>query len=136
MKVVLVHDNDGQPRGVEQVFATEVAHLEGHSHQVTCYMVDNEAVADMGRLALARATDSDGARFRALRDLFRRVAPDRSARPHLLAARVRRRVRRRAVRRGGCRADPARHADDLPVRAPVLRWCTVWALRYHDGRVA
>lgn len=76
MRVVVAHNHYQQPGGEDQVFAAEAALLEARGHDVTRYAVHNRAVEGMGRLALARATVWNGAQYRQLRALFRRLRPD------------------------------------------------------------
>lgn len=56
MKVLLVHNFYQQPGGEDQVFAEEGKLLEDHGHTVGRWTVDNDDIAGMGKLTLARKT--------------------------------------------------------------------------------
>lgn len=58
------------------MFAAEGELLEAQGHEVIRYTAHNDAVAAMGRLALARATIWNGEQYRALRALFAARKPD------------------------------------------------------------
>jgi hypothetical protein len=56
VNVLLVHNRYQQPGGEDQVFETEGALLEAAGHRVERYTAHNDAIAQMGTLALAGAT--------------------------------------------------------------------------------
>ena len=69
--VVVLHNRYLIPGGEDQVFAAEADLLEAHGHPVTRHVVDNEAIADRSRLALAVDTVWSRRSYRDLRRLFR-----------------------------------------------------------------
>lgn len=75
MKVLVAHNYYQQPGGEDQVFAAEIALLEAHGHQVLRYAVHNDRVAEMNRLALAKAAVWNSSSYRDLRALIRRERP-------------------------------------------------------------
>ena len=76
MKVCLVHNHYQQPGGEDQVFAAEGRLLEDGGHELIRYTVSNDGVDGAGRLALARSTVWNSARYRELRHLFQTGRPD------------------------------------------------------------
>src|SRR5256885_11047666 len=56
MRILVVHNFYQQPGGEDQVFASEVALLRKHGHDVQTFEADNDAVDSMGRIGLMRKT--------------------------------------------------------------------------------
>lgn len=56
MRVVVVHNFYQQPGGEDEVFRAEVALLRAHGHDVSTFLVHNDAVASMSKPALMKAT--------------------------------------------------------------------------------
>ncbi len=76
MKVLLVHNYYQEPGGEDRVFTDEGAMLEAQGHTVVRYTAHNDAVRELGKLQLARATVWNSESHRALRDLVRETRPD------------------------------------------------------------
>ena len=72
MRVLAVHNRYLQPGGEDQVFAAECALLEDRGHEVIRFTRSNEAVADLGDLALLGSTLWNRRAYGELRGLFRR----------------------------------------------------------------
>jgi glycosyltransferase involved in cell wall biosynthesis len=75
MRILLVHNHYQQAGGEDQVFAAEGALLEAHGHRVVRFTSHNDAVTEMSRLALAKATVWNGATYRDIRALIRKEHP-------------------------------------------------------------
>lgn len=75
MKVLLIHNYYQQPGGEDQVFASEAALLEAHSHCVVRYTVHNDRVAEMSPLPLVQATLWNKTVHRELRTLICKERP-------------------------------------------------------------
>src|SRR5262245_40071540 len=71
MRILLVHNFYQQAGGEDQVFADETKLLRDHGDAVEQFTVHNDAVQQMGRLALARRTVWNKDSYRALRDAVR-----------------------------------------------------------------
>ncbi len=76
MKVVVAHNFYQQPGGEDQVYRAEVDLLREHGHAVVPFEVHNDAVAGMGKLALARATVWNGSIAARIGDVVRREGAD------------------------------------------------------------
>jgi hypothetical protein len=76
LQTVLLCHNYYQVRGGEdESFEAEAALLEGRGHRVVRFTMHNEAIEQMGRLAVARRTLWNGQVYRQLRALIRRERP-------------------------------------------------------------
>ena len=75
-RVAVIHNRYQQPGGEDGVFAGETDLLERQGHEVVRYVLDNQAIDGMGRLALARATVWNGDAYAGLRRLFATYRPD------------------------------------------------------------
>ena len=75
-RVAVIHNRYQQPGGEDGVFAGETDLLERQGHEVVRYVLDNQAIDGMGRLALARATVWNGDAYAGLRRLFASYRPD------------------------------------------------------------
>ena len=76
MKIVVAHNQYQQAGGEDQVFGAEAALLERRGHRVFRYMVHNDDVVELGKLALARATIWNPVSHNELLRLFARERPD------------------------------------------------------------
>ncbi|MPZ19213.1 MAG: glycosyltransferase [Luteitalea sp.] len=76
MKIVLLHNHYQQAGGEDNVFSTEATLLEAHGHEVRRHSVHNDAIDDMRRLAVARATLWNRDSYARLRALFREESPE------------------------------------------------------------
>jgi glycosyltransferase involved in cell wall biosynthesis len=76
MRILTVHNHYQQSGGEDEVFAAEAQLLERHGHDVHRYVVRNDGLEHMGRLALARDTMWNRHSYHALRTLVRRTRPD------------------------------------------------------------
>jgi hypothetical protein len=56
MRILIVHNYYVQRGGEDQVFASETELLRSHGQDVLHFTLHNEAIADVGRIALARNT--------------------------------------------------------------------------------
>jgi glycosyltransferase involved in cell wall biosynthesis len=75
-RVAVIHNRYQQPGGEDVVFASEAELLERNGHEVVRYELDNDAIGNMGRVALARTTVWNGAAYAELRRLFASHRPD------------------------------------------------------------
>jgi len=75
MRILVCHNFYQQPGGEDEVFASEVALLRLHGHDVTTFQLDNDVVNDMGRAAMLAATLWNRKTYQTLRQ---RVAEDRA----------------------------------------------------------
>jgi len=75
MRILTVHNNYQQPGGEEQIFATETALLESHGHEVLRYTLDNDRIATINPLLLAKNTLWNSTVYRELRSLIRAKRP-------------------------------------------------------------
>jgi glycosyltransferase involved in cell wall biosynthesis len=76
MNIVLAHNYYQYPGGEDQVFAAERLLLESHGHSVHLYTVHNDAVAQLKKPALARATVWNPESYRDVRALLQRTQAD------------------------------------------------------------
>jgi glycosyltransferase involved in cell wall biosynthesis len=76
MRVLLVHNFYQEPGGEDRVFSDEGAMLEAEGHTVVRHTAHNDAVRELGKLQLARATIWNGDSYRALRQLIHETRPD------------------------------------------------------------
>ncbi|HUP19955.1 MAG TPA: glycosyltransferase [Gemmatimonadota bacterium] len=76
MKVLVVHNRYVEPGGEDEVFEAETALLESRGHAVLRYEEDNDRIAEMGRLEVARRTLWSRESRRSLEDLLLRERPD------------------------------------------------------------
>ncbi|NMF60545.1 glycosyltransferase [Pseudanabaena yagii] len=75
MRILTIHNYYQQPGGEEQIFATESALLESHGHEVIRYTLDNDDIAKVNPLLLAKKTLWNGKVYRDLRSLIREQKP-------------------------------------------------------------
>lgn len=75
MRVLLVHNQYQQPGGEDEVFIAEGELLEAYGHSVSRYVVHNDSVNGMSRLALAKDTIWNGSAYQDLRALIRKERP-------------------------------------------------------------
>jgi glycosyltransferase involved in cell wall biosynthesis len=75
LKVLLCHNYYQQPGGEDQSFAAEARLLEARGHAVLRYTLHNDAIAGMGRLAVARKTLWNADAHAEVRRLIRRERP-------------------------------------------------------------
>jgi glycosyltransferase involved in cell wall biosynthesis len=73
MNVLLVHNFYQQAGGEDQVFADEGALLEKHGHTVARFTMDNDAIAQMSKLELARKTIWNSDAQKSLKDAIREI---------------------------------------------------------------
>jgi glycosyltransferase involved in cell wall biosynthesis len=76
VRVLLVHNHYQQPGGEDQVFATEARLLASAGHEVETFTLHNDAVRDMSRLALTRATLWNSSAHAAVRERVLAFQPD------------------------------------------------------------
>src|SRR5262249_54088339 len=76
MKVLLCHNYYQQQGGEDLSFAAEAAMLRSAGHEVTTFTVHNDAIQNMGRLAVARQTLWNGQTASQVRAVIRRERPD------------------------------------------------------------
>ncbi|HEX4125756.1 MAG TPA: glycosyltransferase family 4 protein [Tepidisphaeraceae bacterium] len=76
MKVLVAHNFYQQPGGEDQVFDAEVALLRRFGHDARRFVMHNDAVDGMGRIALVRATIWNRRTYRDLREQVRTERPD------------------------------------------------------------
>jgi glycosyltransferase involved in cell wall biosynthesis len=76
MNVLVVHNFYQQPGGEDAVFNDEVRLLQSRGHEVQTYTVHNDAVAQLGKLALARKTLWNKDSYRAIYDTARQMRAD------------------------------------------------------------
>ena len=76
MKLLLCHNYYQQRGGEDESFEAEARVLEENGHEVVRYTVHNDAIRDMGRLAVAGKTLWNRTTYRELRSLIRRERPD------------------------------------------------------------
>jgi glycosyltransferase involved in cell wall biosynthesis len=72
MNVLVVHNFYQQPGGEDQVFRDEVELLRGRGNHVTVFNVHNDAVANLGKLALARKTLWNDETYQQIRQIVQR----------------------------------------------------------------
>ena len=75
MRVLAIHNIYQQPGGEEQIFATETALLESYGHEVLRYTLDNDQIANVNPLLLAKNTLWNSTVYRELRLLMRNKRP-------------------------------------------------------------
>jgi glycosyltransferase involved in cell wall biosynthesis len=75
MRILTVHNNYQQPGGEEKIFATETALLESYGHEVCRYTLDNDEIATVNPLLLAKNTLWNSTVYRDLRSLIRHKQP-------------------------------------------------------------
>jgi glycosyltransferase involved in cell wall biosynthesis len=75
MRILAVHNKYQQPGGEEQIFATETALLESRGHQVFRYTLDNDHIAAISPLLLAKNTLWNSTVYQELRSLIRQHQP-------------------------------------------------------------
>jgi glycosyltransferase involved in cell wall biosynthesis len=75
MRILAVHNKYQQPGGEEQIFATETALLESRGHQVFRYTLDNDHIAAINPLLLAKNTLWNSTVYQDLRSLIRQHQP-------------------------------------------------------------
>ncbi|MGD0901127.1 MAG: glycosyltransferase [Thermoguttaceae bacterium] len=75
MRILLCHNYYQQPGGEDQSFAAEAGMLESRGHEVLRYTLHNDAIGQMGRLAVAARTLWNRQSYRRLRDLIRAHRP-------------------------------------------------------------
>lgn len=73
MNILLVHNFYQQPGGEDQVFAEEGALLERHGNTVSRFTMDNDAIAQLGKVELARKTIWNKQSQQLLRDKIREI---------------------------------------------------------------
>jgi glycosyltransferase involved in cell wall biosynthesis len=76
MKIATLHNHYQQPGGEDQVFAAEGTLLEEYGHTVVRLIVHNDSIADMGKLALAKATVWNSQQYHAVQELLAEHKPD------------------------------------------------------------
>jgi glycosyltransferase involved in cell wall biosynthesis len=76
MKVLLCHNHYQQPGGEDHSFEDEARLLESNGHEVVRYTVHNDAISEMGRVALATRTVWNRSIYWELRQLMRLHGPD------------------------------------------------------------
>jgi glycosyltransferase involved in cell wall biosynthesis len=74
MNVLLVHNFYQQPGGEDQVFAEEAALLEKQGHTIGRFTMDNDAIAGMGKLEVARKTIWNTDAQQSIRQAIREVS--------------------------------------------------------------
>jgi glycosyltransferase involved in cell wall biosynthesis len=75
MRILAVHNRYQQPGGEDQIFATETALLEAHGHKVYRYTLDNDEIAAVNPLLLAKNTLWNSTVYHELRSLIRQYQP-------------------------------------------------------------
>ncbi len=75
LRILMVHNFYQEPGGEDQVFRAEKKLLEDHGHEVITYTAHNDAITDMGKLALLRATFWSRDAYSDLRSVIRRRRP-------------------------------------------------------------
>jgi glycosyltransferase involved in cell wall biosynthesis len=76
MRILVAHNRYQQAGGEDAVFHNETRLLEAHGHEVVRFDISNDAVGDMGRLELARATLWNRATHEAIARLLAEHRPD------------------------------------------------------------
>jgi glycosyltransferase involved in cell wall biosynthesis len=71
MRIIVAHNYYRQPGGEDEVFASEAALLRSHGHDVEAFVMRNDDIELMGKLATLRATLWNGQSHERLRKLIR-----------------------------------------------------------------
>ncbi len=75
MRILAVHNYYQQPGGEEQIFNTEATLLQSYGHEVVRYTLNNDQIAGMNSLVLAKNTLWNQAVYQELRSLIRQERP-------------------------------------------------------------
>jgi glycosyltransferase involved in cell wall biosynthesis len=73
MRIIVAHNYYRQPGGEDEVFASEVALLRAHGHDVETFVMRNDDIELMGKLATVRATLWNGQSNQRLRKLLQQT---------------------------------------------------------------
>ena len=76
LRVLMAHNFYREPGGEDGVFRAETKLLEDHGHEVIPFTAHNDAIADIGKVALVRSTFWNADVYRRVRALIRERRPD------------------------------------------------------------
>src|SRR5437773_765730 len=76
MKILVVHNYYKQAGGEDQCVAAEVEMLQAHGHEVTQYVLHNDAIDRMSRLEVATRTIWSRRAYREIRELIHSHRPE------------------------------------------------------------